>query len=400
VSAVITVAPTGPIASKADNPELPTQPEEIAEAVHQAYLAGAPVAHIHLRDRRDQPTADLNIARRTMGLIAERCQFIFDSWRRLVRRAWAHRTRRAYGASNDEQSLAMLHRAVELGVTLFDTAEVYGPHHNEQLVGRGLAEVRDKVVIATKVGFVIEGGKLQTVDGTPVIDGSPAHVKAAVEGLLQRLGTDYIDLLYLHRIDPTVPIKDTVGALADLVNGGKVRYLGLSEASVSTIRRAHAVHPITAVQSEYSLFERGIEANGVLDTVRELGIANVAYSPLGRGFLTGQLDLDKLDATDFHNLDPRMQGENLEANLRIVRAIARIASAKGVKPSQLALAWTIAQGAVPIPGTRRIGYLEENVAAADISLTDAELAELDEAAPVGAASGDRYPAGQMSTLTV
>ena len=218
---------------------------------------------------------------------------------------------------------------------------------------------------------------------TPVIDGSPAHVKAAVEGSLQRLGTDYIDLLYLHRIDPTVPIEDTVGVLANLVNGGKVRYLGLSEASASTIRRAHAVHPITAVQSEYSLFERGIEANGVLDTVCELGIANVAYSPLGRGFLTGQLDLDKLDATDFRNLDPRMQGENLEANLRIVRAIARIASAKGVKPSQLALAWTIAQGAVPIPGTRRIGYLEENVAAADISLTDAELAELDEAAPVG-----------------
>ncbi len=304
-----------------------------------------------------------------------------------------------YGASDDEQSLATLRRAVELGVTLFDTAEVYGPFHNEELVGRGLADVRDKVAIATKVGFSIEDGKLQLTDGTPVIDASPAHVKKAVEGSLRRLQTDYVDVLYLHRIDPNVPIEDTVEALAGLVADGKIRFIGLSEASAATIRRAHAVHPITAVQSEYSLFERGIETNGVLDAVRELGIANVAYSPLGRGFLTGQLDLDKLDATDFRNHDPRLHGDNLEANRRIVRAIARIAASKQVKPSQLALAWTIAKGAVPIPGTRRIAYLAENVAAADISLTEAELAELDEAAPVGAASGDRYPAAQMSTLT-
>jgi aryl-alcohol dehydrogenase-like predicted oxidoreductase len=304
-----------------------------------------------------------------------------------------------YGASDDKQSLATLRRAAELGVTLFDTAEVYGPYHNEQLVGRGLAEVRDRVVIATKVGFGIKDGKLQLAGGTPVIDGSPAHVTAAVEGSLRRLGTDRIDLLYLHRIDPKVPIEDTVGALASLVEEGKIGYIGLSEASATTIRRAHAVHPIAAVQSEYSLFERGIETNGVLDTVRELGIANVAYSPLGRGFLTGRLDLDNLDATDFRNLDPRLHGDNLQANLRIVRAVARLATAKGVKPSQLALAWTIAQGAMPIPGTRRIPYLEENVAAASITLAEAELAELDETAPVGAASGDRYPAGHMETLT-
>ena len=255
-------------------------------------------------------------------------------------------------------------------------------------------------MIATKVGFgFADDGKLKLVDGKPVVDGRPDHIRAAVDGSLRRLGTDHIDLLYLHRIDPTVPIEDTMTALAELVTAGKIGHIGLSEAASATIRRAHAVHPVTAVKSEYSLFERGVEANGVLETVREPGIGFVPYSPLGCGFLTGQLKLDQLDATDFRNADPRLHGDNLDANLRIVQAINTIADSKGVAASQLAIAWTIAQGGVPIPGTRRVRYLEENVAAADITLTSDELAALDEAAPIGPASGDRYPAGNMDLLT-
>jgi aryl-alcohol dehydrogenase-like predicted oxidoreductase len=231
------------------------------------------------------------------------------------------------------------------------------------------------------------------------VDGRPEHIVRAIEGSLGRLGVERIDLVYLHRIDPTVPIEETVSAMADLVEAGKVGHLGLSEASAGTIRRAHAVHPIAAVQTEYSLFERGVEANDVLATVRELGIGFVPYSPLGRGFLTGQLKPGQLDATDFRNTDPRFQGENLAANLRIVDAIGRIAADKGVAPSQLAIAWTIAQGGVPIPGTRRVKYLEENVAAAEIDLTATELAALDDAAPIGAASGDRYARENMDLLT-
>lgn len=227
-------------------------------------------------------------------------------------------------------------------------------------------------------------------------------MRTAVDGSLRRLRTDYIDLLYLHRIDPATPIEDTIGTLAALVKDGKVRYIGVSEASAATIRKAHAVHPVhpvTAVQTEYSLFERGVEHNDVLKTVRELGIGFVSYSPLGRGFLSGEMkNLDTLAPTDFRRSDPRFQGENLRANLRLVDRIAEIALAKGVKPSQLAIAWTMSVGTVPIPGTRRVKYLEENVAAAEITLTQDDLTALDAAAPVGSATGDRYSAGMMETL--
>ncbi|MFC5647683.1 aldo/keto reductase [Paenibacillus solisilvae] len=306
-----------------------------------------------------------------------------------------------YGPSNDEESLATLRRAIELGITYFDTAEVYGPFHNEELLGRAFASIRDRVVISTKVGFGhTDDGQLKIVDGIPVVNGRPENIIGAIEGSLRRLKTDYIDLVYLHRIDPTVPIEQTITAMSKLVTDGKIGHIGLSEASAGTIRRAHAVHPITAVQTEYSLFERGVESNGVLETVRELGIGFVPYSPLGRGFLTGQLKVDQLDPTDFRNYDPRLSGKNLESNMRIVEAISLIAKEKGVKPSQLALAWTIAQGGVPIPGTRRIKYLEENVAAADIILSKEELAKFDEVAPVGVASGDRYAKGLMTQLTL
>ncbi|MGG0177779.1 aldo/keto reductase [Gottfriedia acidiceleris] len=304
-----------------------------------------------------------------------------------------------YGPSNDEESLATLRRAIELGITYFDTAQTYGPFHNEELLGRAFASYRDQVVISTKVGFgFTDDGQLKIVDGKPVVDGRPEHIVKSIEGSLRRLKTDYIDLVYLHRIDPTVPIEETIVAMSKLVMGGKIGHIGLSEASADTIRRAHAVHPITAVQTEYSLFERGVELNGVLETVLELGIGFVPYSPLGRGFLTGQLKVDQLDPTDFRNYDPRLGGKNLEANLHIVEAISCIAKEKGVKPSQLALAWTMAQGGVPIPGTRRIVYLEENVAATEIILSKDELAKLDKVAPAGVASGERYSEGMMSLL--
>lgn len=305
-----------------------------------------------------------------------------------------------YGPSDEKESLTTLRRAVDLGVSFYDTAESYGLGHNERLVGRALAPFRDDVTIATKVGFAYaDDGRMETQDGQPVVDGRPVHIARAIEGSLTRLAVERIDLAYLHRIDSTVPIEETVAALADLVQAGKVGYLGLSEASAETIRRANAVHPITAVQTEYSLFERGVEANGVLPAVRELGIGFVAYSPLGRGLLTGRLKPEQLDATDFRNSDPRLHGENLTANLRIVDAIGRIAADRGAKPAQLAIAWTIAQGAVPIPGTRRVRYLEENVEAVEISLEDSEMAALEEVAPIGAASGDRYSTANMALLT-
>jgi aryl-alcohol dehydrogenase-like predicted oxidoreductase len=296
---------------------------------------------------------------------------------------------------SDEQE-----RAVELGVTLFDTAEVYGPFMNETLLGKAFEGKRDNVAISTKVGFEFtDNGKLAIADGRPVVNGNPVHIRKAVEGSLGRLKTDYIDLPYLHRIDPNTPVEDTVGALSDLVSEGKVRLIGVSEASAQTIRKAHAVHPPTAVQTEYSLFERGVETTGVLSTVRELGIGFASYSPLVRGFLTGRLkNFDGLDASDFRRTDPRFQGQNLEANVGLVDRIAEIEAAKGVKPSQLAIAWTINLGTVPIPGTRRIKYLEENVAAGDITMTEDELTTLDAAAPIGAATGSRYSACIMSTL--
>ncbi|MZQ81036.1 aldo/keto reductase [Paenibacillus sp. 5J-6] len=302
-----------------------------------------------------------------------------------------------YGPSDDEQSLSTLRLATELGVTFFDTAETYGMGHNEQLLGRAFTGIRERVIVATKVGFgFTDDGKIKVVDGKRVVDGKPEHVVRAIEGSLRRLQMDYIDLIYLHRIDPTVPIEETIGAMSKLVAEGKIGHIGLSEAAADTIRRAHSVHPITAVQTEYSLFERGVEANGVLDTVHELGIGFVPYSPLGRGFLTGRLKTDALHETDFRKTDPRLSGENLLANARIVEAISGIAERKGVEPSQLALAWTIAQGCVPIPGTRRISFLKENIAAADIVLTQEELAELDEVAPIGIAAGERYTQANMA----
>ncbi len=305
-----------------------------------------------------------------------------------------------YGPSDERENLATLARALELGVTFFDTAEVYGPRTNEELLGKAFAGKRDKVVLATKVGFGYDAdGKLAMIDGKPVVTGDPAHVRAAVEGSLRRLRTDCIDLLYLHRIDPATPIEDTVGVLSELVRQGKLRGIGVSEASAATIRSAHAAHPLTAVQGECSLFERGVEHDGVLATVRELGIGFVSYSPLGRGFLSGGLrDFDQLAPTDFRRFDPRFQGENLRANLRLVERVSEIAEAKGVTPSQLAIAWAMHVGTVPIPGTRRVKYLEENIAAADVVLSDDELRMLDAAAPFGAATGERYSAAMMETL--
>jgi aryl-alcohol dehydrogenase-like predicted oxidoreductase len=292
-----------------------------------------------------------------------------------------------YGSTDEGEAIATIHRALELGVTLLDTADMYGPHTNERLVGRAIADRRDRVVLATKFGNVLDP------DGTRRIDGRPEYVHQACDASLARLGVDHVDLYYQHRVDENTPIEDTVGAMAELVEAGKVRYLGLSEAAPATIRRAHAVHPISALQSEYSLWTREPELE-ILPTIRELGIGFVPYSPLGRGFLSGRFQSpDELDEGDFRRNGPRFQGENLERNLGLAARVRELAEAKGVTPAQLALAWVLAQGddVVPIPGTKRRKYLEENVAAAELHLSDSELAALDEAFPVGAAAGDRYP---------
>jgi aryl-alcohol dehydrogenase-like predicted oxidoreductase len=299
-----------------------------------------------------------------------------------------------YGAGDDAESVATIHRALELGVTLLDTADMYGPFTNEELVGRALAGRRDDVVLATKFG------NERAPDGTRIgINGRPQYVRSACDASLMRLGVDHIDLYYQHRVDPDTPIEDTVGAMAELVDAGKVRHLGLSEAAPETIRRAHAVHPITALQTEWSLWTRDPETDGVLDTVRELGIGFVAYSPLGRGFLSGAIQKpEDLAQDDFRHHNPRFQGENFQKNLQLVERVKEIATAKGVSASQLALAWVLAQGddVVPIPGTKRRTFLEENVAADDIRLTAEELGRIDEVLPVGAAAGDRY--GDMSPV--
>jgi aryl-alcohol dehydrogenase-like predicted oxidoreductase len=300
-----------------------------------------------------------------------------------------------YGPSDDAQSLATLERALELGVTFLDTADTYGAGHNEQLVGRFLSGRRGRVVLATKFGIVRTPGKYERR-----IDNSPAYVKAACEASLRRLGVAVIDLYYAHRVDPGVPIEETVGAMSDLVRAGKVRALGLSEVSARTLRRAHAVHPIAAVQSEYSLFTRDPEAE-VLPACRELGVSFVPYSPLGRGMLTGAIGKEtELAQNDFRRLSPRFQGENLDRNLRLVEAVKALAAAKGATPGQVALAWLLQQGkdVVPIPGTRRIEYLEENVAAASLRLSADEMARLDRAMPPGAAAGDRYPPAGMKGI--
>jgi aryl-alcohol dehydrogenase-like predicted oxidoreductase len=299
-----------------------------------------------------------------------------------------------YGARDDDESVATIHRALDLGVTLLDTADMYGPHTNEELVGRAIAGRRDEVVLATKFGIVMDPDDPHKRG----VNGRPEYVRSSVEGSLRRLGVDHIDLYYQHRVDPGTPIEETVGAMAELVAEGKVRALGLSEAGPETIRRAHAVHPIAAVQSEYSLWSRDIE-DEVIPTLRELGIALVAYSPLGRGFLTGAIrSVDDLDADDYRRHSPRFQGDNFQKNLDLVAVIERIAAAKGVTPAQLGLAWVLAQGddVVPIPGTKQRARLEENVGALDVTLTGDDLAEIASALPEPA--GDRYPAHMMATL--
>jgi aryl-alcohol dehydrogenase-like predicted oxidoreductase len=300
-----------------------------------------------------------------------------------------------YGSGDEAESIATIHRAIELGVTFLDTADMYGVGRNEELVGRAIADRRDKVVLATKFGNV-RGPNGERLG----ISGKPDYVRQACEASLKRLNVEAIDLYYQHRVDPETPIEDTVGAMADLVRAGKVRYLGLSEAGPQTIRRAHAAHPITALQTEYSLWSRDPE-DAILPTVRELGIGFVPYSPLGRGFLTGQIrSVDDLAADDFRRNSPRFQGENFQKNLDLVGEIEAMAREKGCAPSQLALAWVLAQGddIVPIPGTKRRRYLEENVGALNVTLTTDDLARIDRIIPPGAAAGTRYPEPGMKMV--
>ncbi len=300
-----------------------------------------------------------------------------------------------YGGADEAQSISVIHRALDLGVTLFDTAEMYGPHTNEALVGKALKDRRDQAFIATKFGinYNADRSRLST-------DGSPANVRRAIEGSLKRLGVDHVDLYYLHRVDPDTPIEATVGAMAELVKEGKVRFLGLSEAAPDTLRKAHATHPITALQTEYSLWSREPE-DELFAVTRELGVGFVPYSPLGRGFLSGEIkSVDDLDADDFRRSNPRFMGENFQKNLDLVEAVKAIAADKGVTAAQLALAWVLAQGddLIPIPGTRRIATLEQNVAATDLVLSSDDLARIDAVFPKGAASGHRYAEAARAAL--
>jgi aryl-alcohol dehydrogenase-like predicted oxidoreductase len=306
----------------------------------------------------------------------------------------------AYGTAadrDDRESIATIHRAIELGVDFFDTAEAYGPYENERLLGRALAQLpgsRDRVIVATKFGFKIENGAVAGVDSRP------SHIREVVEASLRRLDTDRIDLLYQHRVDPAVPIEDVVGTMAELVREGKVQYLGLSEAGERTIRRAHAVHPISALQSEYSLWERNLEPR-IIPLLRELGIGLVPFAPLGRGFLAGDVKrAEEYPEGDYRRGDPRYQGANFDTNMRAASAVRELASRKGVTASQIALAWLLHKGddMVPIPGTKRRMYLEENVAAADVTLTPQEMATLEEALAPGNISGPRYGEKQMAQV--
>ena len=301
-----------------------------------------------------------------------------------------------YGQASDEaQATAVIQRALDLGVTFFDTAEMYGPHTNEIQVGKALAGRRDKAFVATKFGIGYNADRTALT-----VDGSPANVRRAIEGSLKRLGMDYVDLYYLHRVDPNTPIEDTVGAMAELVTEGKVRFLGLSEAAPETLRRGHATHPITALQTEYSLWSREPE-DELLALCDELGIGFVPYSPLGRGFLSGEIrSIDDLAPDDFRRSNPRFSGDNFQKNLDLVSAVTEIAAGKGVTAAQLALAWVLARGEhlVPIPGTRRLRTLEENVAATDIALTPDDLARIEAVFPKGAASGHRYAEAARAAL--
>ncbi|MCK9857475.1 aldo/keto reductase [Paenibacillus sp. ATY16] len=302
-----------------------------------------------------------------------------------------------YSGRDDEESLRTIDRALELGINLLDTADMYGVGKNEELVGKALKGRRDKVVVATKFGNV------RSEDGKYLgINGRPEYVKAACEASLRRLGVEYIDLYYQHRVDPNTPIEETIGAMAELVREGKVRYLGMSEAAPATIRRAAAVHPIAALQTEYSLWSRDVE-DDILAVCRELGIGFVPYSPLGRGFLTGQIrKFEDLAEDDYRRFSPRFQGENFQRNLDLVERVSELAAEKGCEPSQLALAWLLEQGddIVPIPGTKRIKYLEENVGSLAVELTEADLVRIDEAAPRGTAFGLRYPEAAMNGLNL
>jgi aryl-alcohol dehydrogenase-like predicted oxidoreductase len=302
----------------------------------------------------------------------------------------------SYGPADEAESIATVHRAIDLGCTFLDTAEVYGPFTNEELLGRALRGRRGEVVIATKFGWRIENGKM--VGGA--LDSRPEHIRSALEGSLARLGTDYVDLLYQHRIDPAVPIEEVAGAVAALVRAGKVRYFGLSEAGVANLRRAHAVHPVSALQSEYSLWERNLEAD-VIPVLRELGIGLVPFSPLGRGFLTGAVQrAEAYPEEDYRRKDPRYQGANFDANVKAAESVRKIAAALGATPAQVALAWLLHQGEdiVPIPGTKQRRYLEENVAAAQLTLSEAQVAALDAALAPGKIAGARYGEAMMATV--
>ena len=303
-----------------------------------------------------------------------------------------------YGERDEGESLATIDRALELGVTLLDTADAYGPFTNEELVGRALrGKARDQVVLATKFG-IIRGPRPEDRS----LEGSAAYVKQAIDASLKRLGVEYVDLYQYHRVDGKTPIEDTVGAMADLVKAGKVRHIGLSEVNASTLRKAHAVHPIASVQSEYSLWTRDPEVDGVLETCRELGIGFLAYSPLGRGFLTGQIKrFEDFDRDDYRRFSPRFQGENFQKNLELVARIGQLAASRGVSAAQLALAWVLAQAPhiVPIPGTKRRRNLEENLKAVELTLSADERSQLEAAFPIGAASGTRYPETMMGSLS-
>lgn len=306
----------------------------------------------------------------------------------------------AYGEADETESLATIDRALELGVNFLDTSDMYGPHTNEKLVGQAIKGRRDKFVIATKFGITTDPAEPMNASKRS-INGRPEYVREAVEGSLKRLGIDEIDLYYQHRVDPNTPIEDTVGALSRLVEEGKVKYLGLSEASGESIRKANAVHPITALQTEYSLWTRDVEENGILNTCRELGVGFVAYSPIGRGFLSGAIKSpDDLEETDWRRNLPRFQGENFKKNLELVDRVESIAKEKNVTPSQLALAWVLAQGddIVPIPGTAKSKHIEQNAAAVDIILSGSDLASLDEIFPRDAAAGARYSEAAMASV--